>query len=359
MIHVTKSFLPEFEEYLSEIKRIWESNQLTNNGPLVQELEAKLAQFLGVKNLIYVGNGTIALQLALKALKIKGEILTTPFSYCATTHAILWEESIPIFCDIDIESWTPSIKQIKDKFNSQTAGILLTHVFGNTKDLEEIIEFGKEKNIPVIFDGAHAFNVKYKNQSIFNFGDVSTCSFHSTKLFHTIEGGAIITKEDELADTIRKYRSFGHKFDDYFLPGINGKNSEFHAAMGLVNLRHFNEILEHRQLVSNYYSEHLDKEIFKFTFNQDISQNYGYYPILLNSEDILLKIMNELNQLAIYPRRYFYPSLNNLPYLEKQSCPISEDIAKRVLCLPLSHDIDIKVIKRIIEKINEVNKKCL
>lgn len=352
MLHVTKSFLPDLKEYVKYLERIWESHHLTNDGPFVKELEYKLGEFLEVDNFIFVSNGTIALQLAIKALDLKGNVLTTPFSYCATTNVLIWEGCKPIFVDIDPISLTVNSQQIKSlSERNSISGILTTHVYGNCGDLEEQEIMSNQMGIPLIYDGAHAFGVKYKGKSIFNYGTVSTCSFHATKVFHTIEGGAVMTNDHKLAEKIRGIRSFGHKNDDYFDIGINGKNSEFHAAMGLVNFDHFSTIKKHRETSSLLYDSLLEDPIIKYKYNAELDRNFSYYPIMFASEEQLLKVTEVLNNYQIYPRRYFYPSLNNLPTVTGNICINSEDISKRILCLPLSADItegDITKISSII-----------
>ena len=347
MLHVTKSFLPELKEHVSLLEEIWSKCQLTNDGPLVLELERKLAEYLEVEHFLYVSNGTIALQLAIKALGLTGNVITTPFSYCATTTSLIWEKCNPIFADISPISLTCERAQIERVLDSNTQGILTTHVYGNCADLSEQESLAESHQIPIIYDGAHAFDVKHKGKSIFNYGTISTCSFHATKIFHTIEGGAIITKDAKLAEELRGIRSFGHKGDDYFAAGINGKNSEFHAAMGLVNLNHFAEIRSHRRESSELYEQKLPTTIQLLSWNVDNTRNYSYFPVLFSSEEVLLKVLKSLNSADIYPRRYFYPALNELPYLNYQSCPIAEDVARRIVCLPLSAEISSEDIEQI------------
>jgi dTDP-4-amino-4,6-dideoxygalactose transaminase len=352
MLHVTKSFLPDIKEYITLLEQIWASGQLTNEGPLVLELERKLAEFLETDHFIYASNGTIALQLAIKALELKGNIITTPFSYCATTTSLIWENCNPVFADISPDSLTCESAQLLSVLNSESNGILTTHVYGNCGDLELQQNLALEYDIPLIYDGAHAFGVKYKGKSIFNYGTISTCSFHATKIYHTIEGGAVITENAMLADKVRGLRSFGHKGDYYFAPGINGKNSEFHAAMGLVNLNHFQEIQKHRKVASELYDSNLFSSIDRIHWNKDTTRNYSYYPIIFPSEQALISTLELLNASFIFPRRYFYPALNELPYLTYQSCPIAEDIAKRIVCLPLSSEISHEEILQICSIIN-------
>jgi dTDP-4-amino-4,6-dideoxygalactose transaminase len=347
MLHVTKSYLPDIKDYISLLEDIWKNGQLTNDGPLVIELERKIAEYLEVENFLYVSNGTIALQLAIKALGLSGDIITTPFSYCATTTSLIWENCHPIFADISTNSLTCERAQIEKVINNQTNGILTTHVYGNCADLSDQENLAIDYQIPIIYDGAHAFGVKHKGKSIFSYGTVSTCSFHATKIFHTIEGGAVITKDKNLADKIKGIRSFGHRGDDYFAAGINGKNSEFHAAMGLINIKYFPTILQHRKAASELYEQLLPNEITRLGWNAENSRNYSYFPVIFSSEDVLLKVLSALNALDIYPRRYFYPALNELPYLTYQACPNAEDIAKRIVCLPLSAEISSEDIFRI------------
>ena len=347
MIYVTKSFLPDLKEYVSYLERIWQTNHLTNDGPLLLELEKKLAEFLEVEHFIFVTNGTIALQLAIKALNLSGDILTTPFSYCATTNALIWEKCNPIFADIDPETLTVTASEIRSKLNSNIQGILTTHVYGNAGDLSEQEKIAHDNNIPLIYDGAHAFGVRMDNKSIFSYGTVSTCSFHATKIFHTIEGGAVMTNQADLANKIKGIRSFGHKEDDYFDIGINGKNSEFHAAMGLVNLTHFPQIRAHRKWAVGRYDEQIELPVQKVKFAANLERNYSYYPIILPSEEDLLNLTNKFLSEGIKPRRYFYPSLNTIQIIQGDSCPTSEDIAKRILCLPLSADITEEEITKI------------
>lgn len=352
-IPVTKSFLPPLDEYIVYLSKIWESNQLTNNGPLVKELEKRLKDFLGVKHLFFVSNGTIALQIAIKALSLQGEIITTPFSYVATTSSIVWEGCDPVFVDIDPKTLCINADLIENEITTKTTGILATHVYGIPCNVEKIERIAEEYLLRVIYDAAHTFGVKYKNVDLVNYGDVSILSFHATKLFHTIEGGAIVTDDDEIAHRLSYMRNFGHKGPaDFWGLGVNGKNSEFHAAMGLCNLAYINEILEKRKEVSDWYDTYLNKSgLLKPGLPDHTYYNYAYYPIIFNSEEVLLMVEDALNSASIFPRRYFYPSLSNLPYLSSQHMKISEDISKRILCLPMFTDLhkeDVETITRII-----------
>lgn len=356
MINITKPFLPDMKEYISYLEGIWEREWLTNNGPLVSDLEIKLKEFLNIKHLLYLGNGTIAIQIAIQALGMKGEIITTPFSYAATTNSVVWEGCKPVFADIDRASLNVDPSKIEERITPQTTGILLTHVYGNPCDVEAVAAIAQKHGLKVIYDGAHAFGVKYKGQSIFNYGDVTTTSFHATKLFHTIEGGAVTTGDAALLRKMSLLRNFGHIGNDQFeVAGVNGKNSEFHAAMGLVNLKHIDKIMESRRSQSLYYDKALATvRVTKPTILAGAEWNYSYYPVIFETEEQLLKSVETLNAHWIYPRRYFYPSLSTLPYVDRQEMPVAEDIAKRVLCLPMYHSLrqeDIDYIARLLLRV--------
>lgn len=354
-IQVTKTFLPPLEEYQAYVAKIWENNWLTNNGPFVQELEQKLAEYLQVPYLLYVSNGTIALQLAIKALNLTGEVLTTPFSYCATTTSLLWENCTPIFVDIHPQDYNIDETQIEAKITPATQAILATHVYGRPCQVEALESIAQKHNLKIIYDGAHAFGAKVNGRSVLSFGDIATCSFHATKVFHTIEGGCLVVKDPSTYALLKNYRSFGHKNDDYFTMGINGKNSEFHAVMGLTNLPHLPEIMAGRARAIAQYEATLDwsrlaKPTERYT---DFEYNQAYFPVLLPSEEDLLRVVKALDAIDIVPRRYFYPSLNQLPYLpDPQSCPVSEDIARRVLSLPLSADISEEIVAQVVTCLN-------
>jgi len=355
MIPVTKSYLPPIEEYIKYLNRIWESNQLTNNGPLVQELEEKLKEYLGVRHLFFVSNGTIALQIAIKALDLKGEIITTPFSYVATTSSIVWEGCQPVFVDIDPKTLCLDPDLIEAAITPRTTAILATHVYGIPCDVEKIQSIAERHSLKVVYDAAHTFGVQYLGKSLVSYGDIATLSFHATKLFHTVEGGAIITNDDELAHRISYMRNFGHKGQEAFWGlGINGKNSEFHAAMGLCNLKYFPEIVGSRKQVCEWYDVSLlDAKIERPILPDHTDYNFSYYPLLLPNESKLLNIRNRLNAGQIYPRRYFYPSLNELPYIQYKKYPISEDLSTRVLCLPLYNNLSLDEISSICEIIKQ------
>jgi len=342
MIPVTKPFLPPQQEYSEMLNGIWERQWLTNMGPLATQLETKLEQYLGVNNLMFVTNGTIALQMAIKALDLKGDIITTPFSFVATTSSIVWENCNPIFVDIDEHTLNIDVQKIEAAITPQTSAILATHVYGNPCDVVAIEQIAHKYNLKVIYDGAHAFDVKINGKSIFAYGDISTCSLHATKLYHSIEGGFVVCQDEDIYKKIKYIRNFGISgFETFAELGINGKNSEFHAAMGLVNLNYIQRIHDKREQLFEKYNEGLSglPHILP-EWNAQANKNYAYYPILLESESVLLEIVEKLKLNNIQTRRYFYPSLaTSLPYLEPQHLPITESVSKRVLCLPFYYDL--------------------
>jgi len=341
MILVTKPFLPPSHEYQVYLEGIWQRNHLTNNGPLVLELEKKLMEYLGMPNLLYLSNGTIAIQIAIKALGLKGEIITTPFSYVATTSSIVWEGCTPVFADINPTTFNLDPARIEEAITPRTSAILATHVYGNPCDVEAIDTIAKRHNLKVIYDAAHGFGTKYKGKSIYCYGDVSTASFHATKLFHTIEGGAVFTHDPDLLKRMDYMRNFGHDGPEKFNGvGINGKNSEFHAAMGLVNLNYVDQILQVRKDQSVRYDQLLkDLPLQRLNLQPGAEFNYAYYPVIFRSEDILLKAKAALEQHDISSRRYFYPSLSGLNYVKSKPLTVADDIARRILCLPIYHSL--------------------
>lgn len=355
MINVTKTYLPPFEQYAQVLKRAWDKGWITNHGELVVELEQRLKEYLGVPNILFCSSGTIALQMALKGLNITKEVITTPFSYVATTNAILWEGCKPVFVDIRNDTFCIDEVKIEAAITENTEAILATHVYGFPCNVEAIGSIAEKHNLKVIYDGAHAFGCRYKGQSLLSFGDISTCSFHATKIFHSVEGGAIICKDQELYKQLYLFRQFGHEADEYYSVGINAKNSEFHAAMGLCVLPNINKIICERERLSRLYKKTLRKDKIEIRFPDfDFEFNYGYYPVLFESEDVLLKVKAVLLQNGINIRRYFFPSLNELPFIDYQPCSISESVSRRVLCLPLYYELSEEDVMRICEIINSV-----
>ena len=355
MIPVTKTYFPPIEKYHAQLERIWAKGWLTNRGDLAKELELRIAQSLQCSPLLIMNNGTIPIQIALKLLAKGGEVITTPFSYVATTSSILWEGCVPVFADIDENSLTIDVAEIKKKITDKTTCILATHVFGNPCDIEAIEQLAQQHNLSVIYDAAHCFGVNYKGQSVFNFGDVSTCSFHATKVFHTAEGGAFFTKNESLMTSAFQTHNFGHlNTTDFALVGINAKISELQAAMGLTMLDEMQVVFQERKKVVEYYNDHLNFSKMKtFALRAGTEWNFSYYPIILESELILEKVLANLAEVNVFPRRYFYPSLNKLPYIQNQSCPVSESISTRVLCLPLYAGLKNEELQIIVNTIHQ------
>ena len=354
MINVTKTFFPPIEEYQMQLQRIWSNQWLTNRGELVLELEEKLKKYLEVNHILITNNGTIPLQIALKLLGKEGEIITTPFSYVATTAAIVWENCKPVFVDIHPEYLTIDETKIEEAITDKTTAILATHVFGNPCNVEVINSIAQKHNLKVIYDAAHAFGVTYNEQSIFNYGDISTCSFHATKLFHSGEGGALFAKDSDLQHQLFYSHNFGHNGPLAFYGlGINAKISELQGAMGLAVLPHMQTILSERKKVVDFYNSQLDFDKLKtIKIRSNTEWNYSYYPVIFESEKKLLEVQAALNQMQIFPRRYFYPSLNKIEYIEASEMKVSESIASRVLCLPLYVGLKNAELHQIITTIN-------
>ena len=356
-IYVTRSYMPPISEYQRYVNKIFKSKQLTNQGCLLKELEQTLSNHLNVNHFHYVTNGTIALQLALKVLGIENcEVITTPFSYVATVSSILWQNCKPVFVDIEPDNFTIDVNKIEEKITKNTKAIMPVHVFGYACDVDKIQELANKYNLKVIYDAAHAFDSMYNGISLLNYGDISTCSFHATKLFHTIEGGACIVKDKEISEKLELMKRFGHNGDEHLCLGINAKQTEFNAAMGLSIYPHLSEIKQKRYEISLIYDNLLPERLQRPKKQTGLNYNYAYYPVVFNTKDEMRAVLTVLQSNNIYPRRYFYPSLNKLPYLEDktQSCPISESIASRILCLPLYDSLKEEEVRRIIAKIKEV-----
>ena len=357
MIQVTRPFLPPREEYQSMVDAIWDRNWLTNNGPLLIELEQKLKTYLGVPQLSVMANGTLTLQAILKTLGRKGKVLTTPFSYIATSSALIWEDFEPVFVDIDAATFNADASKAADLIDEQTVGVLITHCFGVPCDVNAWDRLSVKYNLPIIYDAAHAFGVKTNGQSILNFGYASSLSFHATKLYHTVEGGAVICHSESLHREITLRRNFGHDGPGQFSSvGINGKCSELHAAMGLVNLRYIDKILASRKQQYLYYQENLSVPDAGLSFQhipENTSHNYSYFPVLFSSEEHLLRVESNLNRNEIFPRRYFYPSLNELSFTKAYigPTPVALDISSRILCLPMFYEMTFDEQDTIIELI--------
>ncbi len=354
MIPVTKPYIPDISKYQQYVASILKREWLTNNGPNVLEFEQRLRDYLDIENLLFVTNGTIALQIAIKALELEGEVITTAFSYIATTSSLVWEDCQPVFVDIDPRSLNIDPSKIEAAITNKTTAILATHCFGNACEIDEIQKIADKFDLKVIYDAAHCFGTKYKGKSIFQFGDITITSLHATKLMHSIEGGIVFCSDRKVLDKVSFMRNFGHDgYEAFNGVGINGKNSEFHAAMGICVLDDIEAILERRASQSKMYEELLQSfEFGSQKITNDCEFNHAYYPIILKDEEQLLRVKSELEKNEIYPRRYFYPPLNKLQYVNSATCEIAESISSRILCLPLYHSLKIEEIKSIIDLIH-------
>lgn len=352
MIPVTKTFFPPIEDFEAKLQQIWKSGWLTNSGQLENELAIQLGQYLGISQIELVANGTLALQLAIKALDLKGEIITTPFSYVATANAIVWEGCTPVFVDIDHKTFCIDPELIEAAITKKTSAIMATHVYGYPCDVEKIEEISRKYNLKVVYDAAHCFGVKLHGQSLLVHGDISALSFHATKLFHTAEGGAVVCRDENVSKHVSNMKKFGHLGEDTYQEiGINAKMSELHAAMGLCMLPLIDQIIDKRRQVATFYDELInDSKLQHPELPEGVEYNYNYYPVLFSSHEEMMRARKALMDQDINPRRYFYPSLNTLPYLQQagtKACPVSESVAMRVLCLPLYYELQKDEVVRI------------
>jgi dTDP-4-amino-4,6-dideoxygalactose transaminase len=355
-IYVTQPSLAPLEEYVELLKGVWERGILTHNGPLVQQFEKDLAAKLGIQNFVAVTNGTVALQMAIKALGLKGEIITTPFTWIATVSAIKWEGCTPVFCDIEPDTFNIDPTKIEELITEKTVAIMPVHVFGNPCDVDAIDAIAKKHNLKVIYDAAHAIGSTYKGKSVLEFGDISATSLHATKLLNTGEGGGCVTRNNELYEKLKRIRFFGHdESKDIVEDGFNGKMTEIHAALGLANLKYYDDVLADRKRKYAMYLEALQEvDGLGFQICKIGEPNYSYFPVLFTSENELLRVEQHLNEHKIYPRRYFWPSVNTYSkIMEYHQAEISEEISERVLCLPLFYregDDDVLYISGMIER---------
>ena len=342
-LFVTKTFLPAKDEFLKYIDGLFTSHVLTNQGELVLELEKRLAAYLHTPHVLACANGTLALMMALRQAGLGGKkVVTTPFTYVATLSAIMWEGCIPIFADIDPYSFCLSSESLREclQAHPDIAGVVPVHIFGNCCDVLAIEAICQERGLTCIYDAAQAFGSTYLGRSLPDFGDYAICSFHATKLFHTAEGGGLVVHSAEARRKAGLLRAFGHLGDEHYTLGFNAKLSELHAAMGLANLPHISTVIEARRKACAYYEENLPSGVYiRPRLREGLTYNYSYFPIVLEDEKALLDLMRSLAGEQIFPRRYFYPSLTTLPYLpalaRTMPCPRADDIAPRIMCLPL------------------------
>lgn len=356
-IYVTMPTLAPLEEVTELLQFVWASGIMTHNGPLVQRFEKEVCDFLGVKHMVSVVNGTIALHVAIKALELRGEIITTPFTFIATSSSILWEKCTPVFVDIDVDTLNMDPRKIEERITDKTVAILPVHVFGNPCDVHAIDNIAQKHHLKVIYDAAHAVGVKYDGKSIFEFGDISTTSFHATKMLNTAEGGACFTQDDKLFERMQQIRFFGFdRSKDIVCEGTNAKMTEVNAAIGIANLRYLQLALDDRKKKYFLYKELLDNSNNRVSFqkiNQDC--NYSYFPVIFDTEDALLKAEKALNASKFIPRRYFYPSLSKFKILTNNISDLtnSEFVSKRILCLPLYYNLLEYQVESICDIINK------
>lgn len=355
-ILVTQSSMPSYEEYCEEIKSIWDTKWLTNNGEKHISLEKKLEEYLNIENVTLFSNGHLALYSAIKAMNLTGEVITTPFTFASTTHAIVQNGLTPVFCDIREDNYTIDANKIESLITEKTSAIVAVHVYGTACDVEKIEEIAKKHNLKVIYDAAHAFGVEYKNKSIASYGDMSIFSFHATKVFNTIEGGAIAYKDSKMLKKLEQLKNFGIVDSEHVsMPGMNCKMNEFQAAMGLCNLRHVSTEIEKRKKIVEYYDKKLKgvKGIKLLTKEKNLKYNYAYYPIVILDEykysrDALYMLLSEN---GIFSRKYFYPLTSDFECYKNKydssNTPIARDIASRVLTLPLYANLEIEDVDRI------------
>jgi dTDP-4-amino-4,6-dideoxygalactose transaminase len=358
-IYVTRPYLPPFREFVKEAARIWESNILTNNGPLHQELELKLADYLDVPYVVLFNNGTIALQTAIQCMRLSGEVITTPYSFVATAHSILWNDLRPVFVDIEPNTCNIDPKRIVEAISPETTAIVAVHTYGFPCDVDAIREIADAYNLKVIYDAAHAFGVRRDNKSILLNGDLSVLSLHATKVFNTFEGGAVVCKDESVRNRLNFIKNFGFLDETRIAAvGTNGKMSEISAAMGICQLRHIDDLIGRRRVVHEMYTSYLSSSTSLELLNPASGDchNYSYYPVLVRSPDLTRDdVYFKLKDLGIYTRRYFFPLISDLPmyssYNRVGDLNIASDIASSVLCLPIYPDLSVNDSVRIVESL--------
>ncbi|KAA3617585.1 MAG: DegT/DnrJ/EryC1/StrS family aminotransferase [Calditrichaeota bacterium] len=364
-IFVTRPDLPPLDEFVEYLEKIWDKRWVTNNGLYHQQFEQALADYLGVKYVSLFSNGTLALVVALQVMRITGEVITTPFSFVATTHALNWNKINPVFCDIDPQTLNLDPEKIEPLITPKTAAILPVHVYGNPCNVEKIGRIADTYGLKVIYDAAHAFGVKKKNESILNFGDLSVLSFHATKIFTTMEGGAIATNDEKLKTRIDYLKNFGFADETTVMaPGINGKMNEMQSALGIVQLKYIDERIQKRKSLTQLYRDILSNinGISYLPELENVTHNYAYFPIFIEAEKFGCArdaVYEFLKDNEIYARRYFYPLISHFPMYRglasssQDNLPIAEEAAKRVICLPLYPEMSTDDVLRITNLINQ------
>ena len=352
-IYITRPNVASLGDVTTLLQEVWDAQNFTNNGPMLRKLENALRSTLHIRHPVIVNNGTIAIHIALRALQLSDcAVITTPFTWIATSSCLLWENCTPIFVDINPHTFNIDVSKIEAAITPQTKAILAVHVFSNPCDVESIEVIAKKHNLAVIYDAAHAFGVEHKGRNIYEWGDLSTASFHATKVFNTAEGGAIICSSQELYETVYSIRDFGFsRSRDIVRLGTNAKMSEIHAVLGLANLPLLDGAIHKRKMITECYKRILGNHVDYQQYDAD-SYNYAYMPIILKDEPTTIRVVEHLQTHNAFPRRYFHPSLSEITVLfPQQPCPISEDISKRILCLPIYPDLTLEQVEHIAQLI--------
>jgi dTDP-4-amino-4,6-dideoxygalactose transaminase len=363
-IYVTRPHLPPLEEFVPYLEKIWESRELTNCGPFHQRLEKELCDYLGVEHIALFANATIALVTALQSLRITGEVITTPFSFVATSHSLLWNGIKPIFVDVQPDTLNINPKQIESAITPQTTAILAVHCYGHPCDIDAIQKIADTYNLKVIYDAAHAFGVKCHCGSILTHGDLSVLSFHATKVFNTFEGGAIICPDLKTKTRIDQLKNFGHFGETQVVAtGINGKMSEFNAALGMLQLKYVDEAIQRRKVIDQTYRRGLAgiKGVRCLGDAGEKLANYAYFPILIDRQYPISRdeLYERMKAKGVHPRRYFYPLITEFPMYRgfpsshRDNLPVASEAADQVLCLPIYPDLAIQIVHQICEFIAE------
>ena len=369
MINVTRSSMPSFEEYINEIKPMWDNHWLTNMGPKHKQFHDELVNYLSVDNLELLVNGHMALEMTLQAMNLQGEVITSPFTFASTTHAIVRNGLEPVFCDIDPDTYTIDVNKIEYLITDRTCAIMPVHVYGNVCNIEEIERIAKKYELKVIYDAAHTFGEMYKGKGIGTYGDASCFSFHATKVFNSIEGGAVAFSNKKLGEILYELKNFGiHGQEEVGAVGANAKMNEFSAAMGICNLRHIDEEIEKRRLVVERYRSHLENvEGIRLNKQQsEVKSNYAYFPVLFDKEKFGAsreEVFEALKENGIGARKYFYPLTNSFSAFKGKynvmDTPVALHVSKRVLTLPLYADLAMEDVDKICSIILSCGKKLL
>lgn len=365
-IYVTKPYLPDLDNFREGLKEVWDSNWLTNNGPIIQRFSQELGNYFGSDNLCLFTNGTLALQIGLQGMGITGEVITTPFTFVATTHALFWNKIRPVFVDIEPDFYTLDPEKIEAAITPLTTAILAVHVYGHPCKLDALADIAQRHNLKLIYDAAHAFGVRVGNKSIAHFGDMSMFSFHATKLFHSIEGGMLIFQDSGLKSTFEYLKNFGFKNEvEVVLPGTNAKMNEIQALMGSMVLEHLDEIIKKRRQITSVYRERLEKIPglhLRPKLPEDVSYNFAYLPIEVHEKKFGMsreKLCEKMQEYNVYLRRYFYPLIcdfacyQSLPL--KDPLKVARKVAERILTLPIYYDLSLDDVHKICDIIIEIS----